>query len=308
MNEMRKTAGSKGRARLRRAAAALLLTSLCRTGAAAAMPDPPSWTENVAPFKIADDLYYVGSREIGIYLIDGGEGLILIDGGVAAFAPQLLANIRALGFDPRRIRILLNSQAHSDHAGALAAVKKASGAKLLASRKDAPLLESGGRGDFYFGDKLLFPAVKVDGLVRDGGKVKLGRAELTAHLTPGHTKGCTTRTMKVKSGGRTHDAQFNCSATVPGYTLLGNAAYPNMVSDYELTFAKLRRLPCDLFLASHGSFFDFDRKRAALAGGARANPFVDPAGCRSYIGVMEGRFRAQLARERAAATGAVLVE
>ena len=280
-------------------AGAALAGSIAAAQPSASLPNNLLWTEVVPPFRIAEGLFYVGSRDIGIYLVDGGKaGLILIDAGMPEFAPQVLSNVRRLGFDPARIRILLNSQAHIDHAGALAAVKAATGAKLMASKADAPLLESGGKGDFFFGDKVRFPATKVDALVRDGQTVTLGQARLTAHLTPGHSKGCTTWTMPVSISGRTHVAQFNCSMTVPGYTLLGNRNYPNVVEDYQASFDKLRRIPCDVFLASHGSFFDLDGKRAKLAAATGKNPFIDPAGCRRYLEVTEKRFRDQLARER----------
>lgn len=259
----------------------------------------PAWMEPIAPFRIAERLYYVGSRELGAYLIDTGEGLILLDAGVPEFAPRLVANIRALGFEQRQVKILLNGQAHFDHAGGLAAVKAATGAKMLASAADARLLERGGKGDFAWGDALAYPPVKVDRIVRDGERVKLGAATLTAHLTPGHTKGCTTWTMPVREGGRRLVAQFNCSTSVPGYKLLGTPDYPNMAADYARTFAKLKALPCDVFLGAHGSFFDLDGKRAKLSGGG-ANPFVDPDGCRRYIAASEARFREQLAREQQA--------
>lgn len=271
------------------------------------VPDNPMWTQVVPPFRIADGLYYVGSRDIGVYLVDGGPaGLILIDAGMPGFAPQVLKNVRELGFDPARIRILLNSQAHFDHAGGLAAIKAATGARLIASKADAPLLEAGGKGDFLFGDDVTFPAAKVDRLVQDGQAVTIGRATLTAHLTPGHSKGCTTWTMPVSISGQTHVAQFNCSMTVPGYTLLGNRHYPNVVEDYEASFDKLRRIRCDVFLASHGSFFDLDAKRAKLAAGTGKNPFIDPEGCRRYLSVTEKRFRDQLALERAGAGAGVV--
>ena len=286
-------------------AGAALAGGLAAAQPSSSLPNNPLWTEMVPPFRVADELYYVGSRDIGVYLIDAGKaGLILIDAGMAEFAPQVLKNVRSLGFDPARIRLLLNSQAHIDHAGGLAAIKAATGARLLASAADAPLLEAGGKGDFFFGDQVTFPAAKVDGLVRDGQAVTLGRARLTAHLTPGHSKGCTTWTMPVSISGRTHVAQFNCSMTVPGYTLLGNRNYPNVVEDYQASFDKLRRIPCDVFLASHGSFFDLDAKRARLAAGTGKNPFIDPAGCRRYLDQTEKRFGDQLARERAG-TGVV---
>jgi metallo-beta-lactamase class B len=273
------------------------------SGTEARTPDhPPSWTERIEPFRIADRLYYVGSRDLAAILIDSGKGLILIDAGVPEFAPKVLANIRALGFDPAQIRILLNSQAHLDHAGGLAAIKAAGGARMLASAADAALLERGGKGDFAWGDDLAYPPVKVDGIVRDGARVRLGSVTMTAHLTPGHTQGCTTWTLPVTDRGRRHIVQFNCSASIPGYKLLGTPAYPDMAADYARTFAKLRRLPCDIFIAAHGSSFDLDAKRAKLATAA-SNPFVDPQGCRAYIAKAEANFREQLAREQKESAG-----
>ena len=252
----------------------------------------------VAPFRIADRLYYVGTKDISAHLIDSGDGLVLIDAGYEATAPLVLASIRALGFDPADIRILLISQAHFDHAGGLAAVKAASGAKLLASRADGELLERGGRPDPQFGDRFPFPPVKVDRHVRDGERLKLGRVTLTAHLTPGHSPGCTTYTLPVTDQGRRYVAQFNCSTSVPGYRLAGA---PALIAAYEATFAKLKRLPCDIPLNAHGSFIGLDSKRAALAAGDKVNPFIDPAGCRAAIERSETAFRAQLAREIAGA-------
>jgi metallo-beta-lactamase class B len=279
-----------------RALAAALAFALAIPAGAQTNGQDPRWAEAIPPFRIANRLYYVGSRELSAFLVDSGKGLILLDAGVPEYAPKLLANIRALGFDPRDLRILLNSQAHADHAGGLAAIKAATGARMLASAADAGLLERGGKGDFAWGDDLAYPAVKVDGIVRDKQRVKLGRVTMTAHLTPGHTKGCTTWTMPVTDRGRTYVAQFNCSTSIPGYKLLGTPAYPQMAADYARTFAKLRRLPCDIFLGSHGSFFNLDAKRAAPAGAA--NPFVDRQGCKRYLDRSEEAFRKQLERER----------
>lgn len=252
----------------------------------------------IEPFRIADRLYYVGTKDISAYLIDSGDGLVLLDAGFEATAPLVLASIRALGFDPKNIRMLLNSQAHFDHAGGLAAIKAASGARLHASRADSGLLESGGRDDPHFGGNLLFPPVKVDRIFQDGERLQIGRVTLTAHLTPGHSPGCTSYTLPVTDEGRSYVAQFNCSTSVPGYRLAGNAA---LIADYEATFAKLKRLPCDIPLNAHGVFFDLDAKRAALAAGAKDNPFLDKVGCRAAIDRSEAAFRAQLARETAGA-------
>ena len=262
-------------------------------------PVEAKWNEPVKPFRIADRLYYVGARDVTSFLSDTGAGLIVLDGGFEATAPQILANIRTLGFDPKDIKYLLSSQAHYDHVGGLAEIKRASGAKMIASREDGWLLERGGFGDFQFQDQLLFPPVKVDRYVRDGERLKLGDVTLVAHLTPGHTKGCTTWSMSVTDKGRTYAVQFNCSMTVPGYKLLSTPAYPTMVADYEATFAKLKTLPCDIPLAAHGVFFNLNAKRAALASGAPTNPFIDPAGCRTQLEQSEAAFRKQLTQEKA---------
>jgi metallo-beta-lactamase class B len=254
-----------------------------------------AWNEAVPPFRIADGLYYVGARNISSYLIDTGAGLVLVDAGFEATAPLVLEGVRTLGFDPADIRYLLIGQAHQDHAGGLAAIKRLTGAAMVASRADGSLLERGGRGDPHFGDASPYPPVRVDRFVGDGDRLTLGTVTLTAHLTPGHTKGCTTWTMPVADRDRTHVVQFNCGTSVPGYKLLGD---PQLVADYEATFAKLKRMPCDIPLNAHGQFFDLDAKRAALAAGATRNPFVDPAGCRRELERSEAAFRDRLAREK----------
>jgi metallo-beta-lactamase class B len=271
------------------------LAALAATGALAADADDNA---PVKPFKIADNLYYVGASDITSYLIATPAGLIVIDGGYDRTAPQILANIRTLGFDPKQVKILLNSHAHLDHAGGLAQLKRETGARLLASRADAPMLEDGGKTDP--GGVPPFPPVKVDGFVADGQVVELGGVKLTARLTPGHTRGCTSWTLPVQVEGRTRQALSICSVSVlPMYRLTGaKATYPGIADDYAKSFAKLKALPCDVFLGSHGRFFDLTGKRAKLAAGG-ANPFVDPAGCRAFIVAGEKTYLDRLAAERA---------
>ena len=245
-----------------------------------AKPTPlvAGWSVPFAPFKIADGLYYVGSADPTAYLIDSGAGLILLDVGYTPFEPEVIKNIRTLGFDPKNVRIVLNSHAHLDHAGGLAALKGETGAKLHAMIGDAAILEAGGKGDADVGDKAGFPPVKVDRVLHDGDTVSLGRVTLTAHLTPGHTPGCTTWTMPVKVDSRTVTATFICSLTI----LPGTPMDAGRQALWRTTYAKLDAMPCDLFLASHQSFFDGAKKRAAMAAG-KPNPFVDPKGCRAFI-------------------------
>jgi metallo-beta-lactamase class B len=285
---------------MRLGAALLLLVG------SAALPAPavdPDNNKPVPPLKIAERIYYVGTNEIAIFLIDTGAGLILLDGGYEPTPPQVLANIRTLGFDPRRVRYLLNSQAHFDHAGGLAELKRVTGATMLASVADAEILGRGGRWDFYWGNKVEYPPVRVDEAVADGQQLKLGKVVLTAHLTPGHTPGCTTWTMPVVEKGRTYTAQFNCSTSVPGYKLLGIPRYRGVIEDYRATFLKLRALPCDIFLGAHASFFRLEEKRKALAADPARNPFIDPEGCRRHLDRSEQAFEEQLARERREAGG-----
>ena len=263
-------------------------------------PTSRSWNQPVAPYRILGNLYYVGASDITSYLIATEDGLIVLDGGFVETAPQIRDNLARLGFDLRKVKLLLNSHAHYDHAGGLAQLKAWTGARLLASAGDAPLLASGGRNDPFFGDSLRFPPVAVDRLVRDGEAVTLGSTTLVAHVTPGHTRGCTTWTMQVADGGRRYDAVFVCSTTVlPGYRLLDRPTYPRIAADYARTFATLAALSCDVFLASHASFFDGAEKARRLRAGVKPNPFIDPQGYRAYLVRAEAAYRESLAAERA---------
>jgi metallo-beta-lactamase class B len=244
-----------------------------------------------APFEIATGLFYVGSSDIAVFAIRTPEGLILIDGGYESTAPQILANLRALGLDPRDVRILLNTHAHMDHAGGLAELKRATGARLYASPESALLLEAGGRGDFFLGDSMIYEPVAVDRRLADGERVTLGGVTLTAHFTPGHTKGCTSWSLPIAVDGRETQALIVCSLSTLAYRLEGNRAYPDIVSDYRQTYRTLRALPCELFLGDHAKFFDLERKRAA---GAHPNPFVDPEGCRDFVDREERKFLSRL--------------
>ena len=279
-------------------AAFCLLAGIAGTLAAQGGEGPLQRTETGPPFRIANNLYHVGASDSAVYLIVGKDGMILLDGGFPEDAEAVLANVGKLGFDPRRIRYLLNSQAHQDHAGGLAAIKARTGAAMLASSADKELLERGGTGDFAVGDRLPFPAVKVDRIVADGERVSVGDAAVTAPLTPGHTKGCTSWSMKARDGGRSYDALFICGASAPGYRLVGNGDYPGVMGDFRASFAKWRRLKCELFLGAHGSYFGLEGKRTRMGPG-RENPFVDPSGCRRFLADAEKGIEAQ-AREQAA--------
>ncbi len=263
-----------------------------------------SWNRPVKPFRILGNLYYVGASDVTAFLITTPKGHILLDSGFAETVPQIARNVKKLGFDLRDVVFLLNSHAHIDHAGGLAQLKKKSPqARLVASEEDAALLARGGKGDFRFGDDLPYEAVQADRILRDGEQVTVGNVSLTARLTPGHTKGCTTWTMVVVDGGRRYDVVFVCSTTVnPGTALVGNPKYPRIAEDYQRTFQTLKSLSADVFLAPHGSFFDLTDKAKRLAAGERPNPFIDPRGYRAFLERTEKAFREQWEREKGAAT------
>lgn len=257
------------------------------------------WNEPMMPFTVMGNIHHVGTKGVSAYLITSPKGHILIDGIMAQTAPQIIANIKTLGFDIRDVKYLLNSHAHIDHAGGLAALQRASGATMIASAADKPILEAGEVG--YGPTKgMHFPAVRVARVIGDGEVLRIGNVALTAHLTPGHTPGCTSWTMPVTGAdGSAHQAVFHCSLTVAGQSLVPES-YPGMVADYQRSFAKMRAIPADVLLANHGSFFDLEAKRARqLAGDAKA--FVDPTGLQQLNGELENAFAAELARQRAAA-------
>lgn len=258
------------------------------------------------PFRIAGNLYYVGATGITAFLLTGPEGHVLIDGGYPETAPLITASIARLGFDIADVRVLLNSHAHFDHAGGLAALQEASGAELWISEGDADVVAAGGAGDPSLPLRFLgflgvgrFPAPRVDHRFQDGDTIRLGPLALTAHVTAGHTPGCTSWSFPVRDGDRELLAVSICSLTVlPFVSLVEPEAYPGIRSDFERSFATLRSLPADIFLASHGSFFDLARKRRERAAAVdSADPFIDRAGYLGFIDRAEARFREALAKE-----------
>ena len=283
---------------------ALVLSALAAPGR---RPDPQadaesrSWNQPVKPFRIIGNIYYVGASEVSSFLVTTPEGHILLDSGFAETVPLIQENVKQLGFKLEDIKILINSHAHYDHAGGLSLLKELTGARLAMSEADAALMAAGGKNDFQWGDRFAYQAATADRLLRDKDKVALGDVTMTAHITPGHTKGCTTWTMKAKDGGKQYDVVIIGSASVPGYKLVNNARYPNIVEDYEQTFRVLKSLSCDVFLAPHGSFFAMKAKAAKLEQGAKTNPFIDPQGYRDYIVDAEKTFHELLEKQRQAA-------
>jgi metallo-beta-lactamase class B len=204
---------------------------------------PRSWAEPREPFHVVGDIYSVGSAEVTSFLIASPKGHVLIDGGFVETAPQIIRNIDKLGFKLEDVKVLLSSHAHFDHAGGLAELKRRTGAQIVASRADGEALARGGKGDPQFGDSIPFAPVYADRIVQDGGVVRVGPIELVAHVTPGHTQGCTTWTTVQREDDRAVHVVFVCSVSVPDeYHLLNNPRYPRAVEDYERSFRILRSL------------------------------------------------------------------
>ncbi|HSN18197.1 MAG TPA: subclass B3 metallo-beta-lactamase [Gammaproteobacteria bacterium] len=261
----------------------------------------PELNKPQTPFKIIGDVYYVGTNDLGIYLITTSKGSILLDSGFAETVPQVRANITALGFKLQDVKILLTSQTHYDHVGGMAEMKRLTHARLEATGAGAEQMAAGGRDDYGFYERFMYEPVQTDRVLADGDQVELGGITLTAHLTPGHTKGCTTWTMTVEDDGKPYHVVFLCGVTVPGYKLVDNPGYPDIVSDYERSFAVLRGLPCDVFLGAHGQYFGLQAKLVRLHAHAATNPFIDPAGYRAYLDQSERDFLGLVAQQRSAA-------
>jgi len=278
---------------------ALAAVALCGRAGAQSNAD---WTTPIKPFQIADGLYYVGSKDLASYLVVTAQGNILINSSLTSSPALIRQSVEQLGFKYTDIKILLISHAHSDHDAGSAEVIRTTGAKYMVMDGDVPVVESGGKEDFHYHD--LYPVAKVDRILHDGDEVRLGSTVLVAHKTAGHTRGCTTYTMKVKQGGKTLNAVIVGSWNVnPGFRLVDKpgqpASYPGMADDYRRTFALLKQLPCDIFLGAHGAYFDMLGKLSRAAPGpAGQSVWVDPKGYRAAVSEREQAFEAELRKQQ----------
>lgn len=247
------------------------------------------------PFRIAGNLYYVGANDVAAFLITGPEGHVLIDGGYPGTAPMIIASIAELGFDIEDVKILLNSEPHGDHAGGLAELQRASGAQLWASEASADVIASGGDDrDMILPLRALvwigiagYPAARVDHRLKDGDTIRVGTTAITAHVTGGHTRGCTSWSFPVRDGDRVLNAVSACSLIV-----LGGMRYPEQRADLERSFRVLRSLPADVWVSSHARLWGRYRKFVARDTAKNpVDPFIDPHGYRAYVDTAEARFR-----------------
>ena len=251
----------------------------------------PDWHRAIPGFKIAGSLYYVGTADLAVYLVATPQGNILINSDFKEDVPAIRKSIEGLGFKYGDTKIILISHAHGDHDEGVGVIKSDTGAQLMVMDADVAQVESTASGR---------PGAKVDRVLHDRDTVELGGVTLTARLTPGHTPGCTTWTMRVTDGGRMLNAVIVGSPNVnPGYVLVNNRNYPQIAGDYVKTFALLKSLPVDLFLGAHGAYFDLKNKLPKMSSGT--NPFIDPAGYKAYVAEREQAFEKELARQRAEA-------
>lgn len=256
--------------------------------------------QTAEPFRIAGNLYYVGASDVTAFLLTGPDGHILIDGGYPGTAPLIMASIARLGFDIRDVEILLNSHPHFDHAGGMAELQQASGAKLWMSEGDAHIIAAGGRGDPYMGPlRFIFPlfkypAPRVDHRFSDGDTIRLGPIALTAHITAGHTPGCTTWSFPVREGNRELRVVHVCSLGAPPVLSLGE--HPEIRAEFERSFRTLRSLPADIWVTAHARQFGRYRKFQERAHAADSvAPFIDREGYLRFIDGAEVRFRKEIA-------------
>lgn len=260
-----------------------------------------NWNTPTGPFHVIDNVYYVGTEGLSSFLFTTPEGHILLDGATPQGAPMIEANIAKLGFKLSDVKVLLNSHAHFDHSGGLKQLKQDTGAKLYVMEGDVSAIEGG----FYLGSEdsktLGAPPVKVDRVLHDGDTVKLGGFTLTANLTPGHSRGCTSWGASLHDGGKTYDALVFCSATVAANRITPPVQYEGIVADYRSTFAKTKTMHVDIPLSPHPEFFQLLQKsEKAKAGPNGPNPFVDPAAFPALMAKLETAFEATLAERMAA--------
>lgn len=249
-----------------------------------------AWRQPVPPVRIADHTWQIGTAGITAILVKTDDGALLIDGGLPQAAEMLLAHMRTLGVAPDELKFILSSHAHGDHAGPIAAIKRATGAMVLNNAESAVLMARGGSDDIHFGDDILYPPVQSDRILHDGEIVALGNLRLTARFMPGHTPGSTAWTWDDTRDGKTLHIAYVDSLTAPGYRLIDNPRYPHILDDFKRSFATVRALPCDLLLTPHADASGWDFADAA-------NPHSKPMSCQAYADGAESKLDAQVKSE-----------
>ena len=249
------------------------------------MGTPEDQTTQFPPHKIIGNIYYVGTRTLSSFLIVTPQGNILINSTYERNVPTIEKSVQQLGFKFSDIKILLGTHAHGDHQEGDAALKQLTGAQVMMMAEDVPALRE------------MKPGGKehpIDKILHDGESVTLGGTTLVAHLTAGHTRGCTTWTTKAQEGGKTYNVVINCSLRPP------NVLTPSITDEFNRSFKLVRSLPCDVQVGDHPAQYDMETKYAKLRSGGR-NPFIDPASCKLEADIEEAMFHAILAEQQKAA-------
>jgi metallo-beta-lactamase class B len=279
-----------------RQALALVLVLTGTTVISAAGQAPRMGSQPVDPYKVIGNIYYVGSIDVSSHIIVTKQGLILIDTGTKEMVPIVQSSIQKLGHRLSDVKIILSSHAHWDHVEGHAAMKQATGARIMALGEDAASISSG--KDTSAANAGGWTPAKVDRVLKDGDTVTLGEVTLRAYLTPGHTKGCTTWMTDVMDGGRSYAVVFVGGTSInQGVRLVGNTRHPGIIDDYAKTFRVLKELRPDVFLAQHGRMYGMEEKMQRMKTGT-GNPFVDPEGYRKFVAAQEAAYLKQLAEER----------
>jgi metallo-beta-lactamase class B len=280
-----------------------------RADSANAVPPTPGcpscaeWNVPQASFRLHGDSWYVGTHGLGAVLVTSPQGHVLLDGGLPESAPLIAANVRALGFRMEDVKLIVNSHAHFDHAGGIAALQRASGAAVAAHPWSAAVLRRGTTlpEDPQFALNAPYPAVATVRALTDGETVRVGPLALTAHFTGGHTPGGTTWSWRSCEGERCLDLVYADSQTPVSsddYLFSRSTRYPNVLADFERGFALLERLSCDVLVTPHPSASRLFERLAAREQG-RADALRDPAACRTYAAGARRRLAERLATERA---------
>jgi len=282
---------------------AITVAALLPAAAYAAEPQLPqlraytvdaSWLQPMAPLQIADHTWQIGTEDLTALLVQTPQGAVLLDGGMPQMADHLRRNMKARGVAPQDLRLILLSHAHADHAGPVAALKRSTGAQIVANAESAVLLARGGSHDLHFGDGITYPPANADRIIMDGEVVTAGGIDFTAHFMPGHTPGSTAWTWTDTRDGTPVRIAYADSLSAPGYQLQDNPRYPHLIDDYRRSFATVRALPCDILLTPHPGASNWNYSAGAKAG-------AQALSCKAYADEAEKKFDAQLAKEAAGA-------
>ncbi|MDA0204777.1 MAG: subclass B3 metallo-beta-lactamase [Acidobacteria bacterium] len=248
------------------------------------------WVRPFEAHRVIGPLYYVGTYDLGVFLLTSDEGHMLINTGLKDSAPLIRQSIEDLGFEYEDVKVLLTMQAHYDHVAAMASIQQETGAQVWATPEDAKLLESGGATDYLLGPKPTFVPVRVDRRLKDGEILRLGELELKVIFTPGHTFGSSSYALTVKEGDESYSVLIaNMNSVNPGTKFINNEKYPNIVDDYTHGFEVEKRLDVDIWVAAHASQYGMHDKYSP---GDDYDPerFVDPEGYEEAVAEYEEKF------------------